>query len=261
MYLLPSFLFVWVGSSQASLVQRQQHARPGRGFVKSLSYKQRLRVCNAYPYDDPLDVYVGNKKLTEKGAMPYKTCKQFETALEPGSRIEFMAGAASAGSFSISDLPNNDCVLLLVIYRHDTLLTAAAFKSHVFANLMNAQVAVIDTYKGTARGTPRILQFNDDMKEHEEVLKYNSLVAVNPGVYTIELLDPSGKRKTSAALVTKDKESYVVLRVGVEAQKGKSFPESLVVYPETHLRSSANVRLPCHLIGMLAVLIFASKEL
>eukprot|EP00971_Amphidinium_carterae_P057189 1130757-Amphidinium_carterae.1 len=38
------------------------------------------------------------------------------------------------------------------------------------------------------------------------------------------------------------RESYVVLRVGVEAHEGPSFPEELVVYPETDkslLRSSA----------------------
>ena len=52
-------------------------------------------------------------------------------------------GNANAGTFSVSDLPNNDAVLLLIVYRHDTLSTAVSFESHVYANLLNAQVGLL----------------------------------------------------------------------------------------------------------------------
>merc|ERR1719458_1840293 len=96
-------------------------------------------------------------RLTSDAAMPYKACKDFVSPLKSGDKLEFKVGDASAGTFSVSDLPNNDAVLLLVIHRHDTLSTAVSFESHVFANLLNAQVAIIDTYKGKARASPRIL--------------------------------------------------------------------------------------------------------
>merc|ERR1719375_2428878 len=88
--------------------------------------------------------------------MPYKECGDLSSSLKPGDKIEFKVGDSSAGTFSVSDLPANDATLLLVIYRHDTLSTAVAFESHVFANLLNAQIAVIDSYKGSAKASPRI---------------------------------------------------------------------------------------------------------
>merc|ERR1719282_297779 len=88
--------------------------------------------------------------------MAYNTCRDFAAPLKSGDKLEFRVGDATAGTFAVSDLPNNDAVLLLVIHRHDTLSSAVAFESHVFANLQNAQVAVIDTYKGKARAMPKI---------------------------------------------------------------------------------------------------------
>merc|ERR1719161_1616580 len=102
------------------------------GFVRALEFQHKLRVCNAYPYAASLDVFRGKEKLTADGAMPYKGCRDMATPLKPGDKIEFRVGDASAGTFSVSDLPNDDAVLLLVIHRHDTLSTAVSFESHVF---------------------------------------------------------------------------------------------------------------------------------
>merc|ERR1719201_2394272 len=107
--------------------------------------------------------------------MHYKTCKDFLSPLKAGDKLEFKIGDASAGTFSVSDLPNNDAVLLLIIHRHDVVSTAVSFESHVFANLMNAQVAIIDTYKGSQRSSPRIKDSADasSMSRSEE-LRYSS---------------------------------------------------------------------------------------
>merc|ERR1719243_61262 len=117
---------------------RHSNQHLGSSFVKALEFKHRLRVCNAYPYAAALDLNRGKEKLTDE-SMPYKSCKDFKTQLKAGDKLEFKVGDANAGTFSVSDLPNNDAVLLLVIYRHDTLSTAVSFESHVFANLLNAQ--------------------------------------------------------------------------------------------------------------------------
>merc|ERR550537_186176 len=113
----------------AGVSQHQASLRSGAtGFVRALEFKHRLRACNAYPYAAALDVYRGrSEKLTEE-PMPYKACKEFVAPLKAGDKLEFKVGDAGAGTFSVSDLPNNDAVLLLVIHRHDTLSTAVSFE-------------------------------------------------------------------------------------------------------------------------------------
>jgi len=205
------------------------------GFVRSLEFKHRLRVCNAYPYAAALDVFRGrSEKMTGEQSMAYKSCRDFVSPLKAGDKLEFKVGDASAGTFSVSDLPNNDAVLLLVIHRHDTLSTAVSFESHVFANLLNAQVAIIDTYKGAARATPKIMDSKADKKgARSEELRYDSVVAVNPGIYQVTLAGQDGETKAESKLVALNRESYVVLRTGVEAQQGPAYPQELVVYPQS----------------------------
>jgi hypothetical protein len=227
------------------------------GFIRGLEFKHRLRVCNAYPYAAALDVFRGrNERLTGDTPMPYKSCRDFMSSLKPGDKLEFRVGDANAGSFSVSDLPSNDAVLLLVIHRHDTVSTAVSFESHVFASLLNSQIAIIDTYKGTAKALPRIKDSKPSAKAaaRSEELRYDSVVAVNPGVYEVDLTDAKGEVMAKSELVALNKESYVVLRTGVESQQGQSFPEELVVYPQSDMRSlphsgvKMSIVSACHLL-------------
>lgn len=203
------------------------------GFVKALEFKHQLRVCNAYPLQGGLEVFQGKEKLTDQ-AMNYKSCKDFVAPLKAGDKLEFKMGDASAGTFAVADLPQNDAVLLLIVHRHDQISTAVSFESHVFANLMNAQVAVIDTYKGSAKGSPRIKDRADAKKDaRSEELRFSSIVAVNPGRYDVELDGPSGEVASKTEMIALNRESYVVLRVGVESKTGRSYPQELVVYPNS----------------------------
>jgi len=197
-----------------------------KDFVGTVHFKHRLRVCNAYPYGEALDVFRGKEKMTQE-PLEYKMCGDFASPLLAGDKLKFRVGDANAGTFTVSDLPNNDAVLLLVIHRHDTLSTAVSFQSHVFANLLNAQVAVIDTYKGRAHGFAAIT----DGSKREEKLRYNSVVAVNPGEYKVSLEDARSKRSIVENLVALNRESYVVIRTGVESTSGKEYPQDLIVYP------------------------------
>jgi len=204
-----------------------------KGFVQALEFKHRLRVCNAYPYKASLDVFRSKDKLTDT-PMDYKSCKDFLSPLKAGDKLEFKIGDASAGTFAVSDLPNNDAVLLLIIHRHDQVSTAVSFESHVFANLLNAQIAVIDTYKGSLKASPRIQDRADATKNsRSEELRYSSIVAVNPGIYEVELGGADGEVKAKRELVALNRESYIVLRTGVESRTGPSWPQELVVFPNS----------------------------
>lgn len=226
----------------------QHHIRhKAKTFADSVKFKFRLRVCNAYPYAAALDVFRSREKIT-KQPLEYTMCGDLSNQLIVGDKLKFMVGDANAGTFTISDLPNNDAILLVVIHRHDTLSNAVAFKSHVFANLLNAQVAVIDTYKGMEKS---LVEIADGGKE--EGLRYNSVVALNPGEYNVRLVsaqkssrrrrrkgdggrrrrkgDKSTTVEMSKTMVALNRESYVVIRTGVEAQQGPQYPQDLIVYP------------------------------
>jgi len=226
------------------------------GFVRTLEFRHRLRICNAYPYAAAMDVYRGKSaKLTGEKPMPYKTCRDFLAPLKAGDKLEFKVGDANAGTFSVSDLPNNDAVLFLVIHRHDTLSTAVSFESHVFANLLNAQVAIIDAYKGAAQVQPRIMDAKNVKQSRTEELRFNSVVAVNPGIYQVELIGKDGNAKAKHELVALNRESYVVLRTGVEAQQGESYPQELVIFPNSDpatLKSGASAVGPAAALLALA---------
>lgn len=202
-------------------------------FVRSLAFKQRLRICNAYPYESALDVYLAKTKLTMEMPLAYKSCGEFFPELHIDDEIDFKVDGTSAGTFTISDLPQNDAVLLMVIYRHSTTSTAVAFESHVFANLGSPQIAVLDTYKGAAEAELRIQDKAESKTQlRSELLRFDNVVAVDPGVYQVLLRDvQSNATKGSSDLVAVPRESYVVIRCGVEAQVGKSYPEELMVFP------------------------------
>jgi hypothetical protein len=264
-------VFACLVSAVAAASSNGQLARPtshkdGAFLLKAVEYKHRLRACNAYPYAAPLDIYNNHnfpghrvQKLTGDSPMPYKTCREFTTPLKAGDKLKFKVGDANAGTFSISDLPNTDAVLLLVIHRHDTLTNAVSFESHVFANLLNAQIAIIDTYKGSQKAAMSISDKGSGKKDgRSENLHYNTVVAVNPGEYDVVLTGTDGKAKGRADLVAVNKESYVVLRVGVEAQQGQSYPQEVVVAPHSKRQvwSSAKCAGPAFMAAVISYLCF-----
>jgi len=263
----------WLAQLEARLRHSHnvQTASNSGSLVRALEFRHKLRVCNAYPFGDALDIFRGKEeRLTGEQPMAYKSCRDFEAPLKTGDKLEFHIADATAGTFSVGDLPNNDAVLLLVIHRHDALSTAVAFESHVFSNLDNAQVAIIDTYKGSAQASPKIMDEpqagNTTHLARTEELRYNSVVAVNPGQYEVVLSGVDGEMKAKTKLVALDHESYVVLRTGVEAKRGGAYPQELVVFPQSDahlLKSGANMAAP--LLRILAIflapsILFALRE-
>lgn len=225
-----------VTSSRAGQAQLR-HSLKGHAFISTLEFKRVLRVCNAYPYQHAMDVYLGKEKLTSS-PMPYKMCGEFTPNLKAGDKIDFKVGDTSAGSFSVAELPANDAVMLLVIYRHDAQSTSVSFESHVFSNLVNSQIAVLDTHKGAAKATPRIKDMKDAKTDRNEELRFDSVVAVNPGLYEVVLQSPDGETKARQELVALNRESYVVVRCGLEAPSGgQSYPQELMVFPHSDPRA------------------------
>jgi hypothetical protein len=202
--------------------------------VAASNFKHTLRVCNAYPSDDDIEVYQGKAKITES-SMAYKDCQEFpKTQLHSGEKLVFKVGSVTQGSFVVSDLPRKDAVLMLVIFRHRKDSKAAAFESHVFSSLVNAQIAVLDTYLGAAKAEPRIRDAKDSKTSRDEELRYDSVVAVNPGVYEVVLREGEESLTGREELVALNRESYLVLRVGAESEDAdEAYPQELVVFPNS----------------------------
>jgi len=252
------------GERAVELLSRQRREAAAGKLTREP--RHRLRVCNAYPYMTPLNVFIGKPsgltKITES-PMAYKTCREFDPQLEAGDRIDFRFQEASAGTFVVGDLPSTDAVLMLVIYRHDAVTTAVAFESHVFANLLNAQIAVLDTYKGPAKSSIKIQDAEESTTSRREDLAPNSVVALNPGKYEVVLVGTDGTPKSRSDLTVDNRESSVVIRCGVEPKKGRAYPQELMVYPVNppskgkESRSSARGQMGSCLLSLLAVLLVA----
>jgi len=198
------------------------------------SQKHMLRVCNAYPASDGLTITTkSNEQVTEDGPLAYKACDDYMIGLSPGGSLDFKVGDTKAGTFAVSNLPRTESVLLLVVYRKSPQAAEAAFESHVYASLLNAQLAVIDTYRGS--GTAE-LSITDEATANKpprsDKLRFDSVVALNEGSYKLVLTQTeqaaAPKQISSAPLTTVNRESYVALRVGMD---GTEFPMEIVVYP------------------------------
>jgi hypothetical protein len=239
---MPTFTVILKLSALASLVANGA-APPAKStflgnsasFVQGLKFKQVLRVCNAYPYGAGMDVFLGTKHLTS-APLAYKTCEDYAPEMQPGDRVDFKSGGDSAGTFTISDLPAGDATLLLIIYRHDVGSTAAAFESHAFPRSDATQVAIIDTYKGNVATEIRIEDpkpIKSKAGSRQELLRYDSVVAIVPGLYNVQLVGANGTAAETAEFVAAPKQSYVVVRCGVESMMGKAYPQELMVFPHS----------------------------
>jgi len=208
-------------------------------FVRALDFKQTLRVCNAFPSTSDVFVMRDGDKATVFMDLAYKSCKDVTTDLNEGDKLQFQVGDETTGTFSVSELPGNDAMLLLVIYRHDALSSAVSFESHIFANLVNPQVAVLDTYRGGRKSPMHIKDLKAGNLSRKEDLRYDSVIAVNPGAYQVVLDGVDATNKTldvAHQFVALNGVNYVILRCGLENVAGQ-FGESVIIFPESDPRA------------------------
>lgn len=239
---------------------------------------RKLRICNAYAWRKPLDIYLvaSRKMLTGDLPLAYKECRDIQTPLNEGDQIDFKSGELDVGTFYANGLPESQASLVIIPRRRDTESMAIQFDSHAFAQLQNAQVAVVDAYKGSSGSsvhigddpTPpqqplqvellakakRLISGSEPPQLQQrptEELRYNSIVALNEGKYQISLVDKLGHEVNQAPMDVKHSENFIVMRVGSHAASENShvslpknvadFPEELVVFPQLEKSSSVNM--------------------
>jgi len=219
------------------------------GLVRPFRFDQRLLVCNAYPSASPMEVRQDGKALASgHDAIAFSECRYLTTRVKSHDKLDLaLQGRELHGTFEVGELPGTDAVLLLVPERHPHSETMN-FQSFAFptsTNNKDAQLAVINTFKGN-RTIPH-LQVEDHIAGKEErtvskrieQLNFDRVYSVEEGEYDASVAErrsAEGPARQGAhkLLKLRKNQNYVVLRTGDELGQ---FPESLVVFPETALRS------------------------
>lgn len=203
--------------------------------------EHELVICNAYASPKALEIVQvrNHESLTQGAPLAYKQCKDFNVPLQEGDQLDFKAGSLDVGTFYATGLPRSPTSLLLVPHRRSPHSVGVSFESHAFADLRNPQIAVIDAYRGKNGRDGKVTIVENSAKPEdkgealiEEELKFNSVVAVNPGNYKISL-SSTGSHPTSVPLNAAGASKYVVMRLGVEGEgtHAGSYPLELIVYP------------------------------
>jgi len=208
--------------------------------VQDRSKMVTLRICNAYPFSKALDVFLlsnsaaqhigepQSENLSPFVGLAYKDCTEVSRALQPGNELDFtIGGDHHVGIFKISDVPADGSLLQVVVYRSDQLTTAAGFSSHVFRDTQDPQVVLIDTSKGLGSSSLELREFTEGKPQ---TVTFDKVVTITPGLYEW-VLKTDKHQDDRFTLQAVRGQNYVVMRMGVEAFDGPSFPQEMVIYP------------------------------
>lgn len=216
-----------------------------------------LRICNAYAWTSPLDVFrvktqqgqspesaddevvlKSNRREVLTNTMPleYKECRDFELPLDDGDQIFFRTGNIDVGTFFTTGLPRTAATLLLIPHRRDRVSLAVAFESHIFNEVDSAQIAVVDTYRGSEKGKVKLLDgaiSSDQDTVEEDELRYGTVATVSPGRYKVVLVNDAGKQIAETKIDAKFNDKIVAVRIGnaAKVKKAPAFPQDFIVFP------------------------------
>jgi len=253
--------------AQAEAQHGKKTHRPSL-LAQTAQAEQALVICNAYASPKSLEIMAVRTRvsLTEGSPLAYKQCKEFSLPLEEGDQIDFKAGGLDVGTFYATGLPKSASSLLLIPHRRSPHAVGVSFESHAFAQLQSPQIAVIDAYRGKSQkkiGTVKIIENlppstdKAELTEVEEELRFNSVVAVNPGKYSISI-PGGGDNRTHAALNAVGAGKYVIMRLGNEDEvAGGHYPQELIVFPNSALRTATSFGV-CLLMAVAAL--FGSRR-
>lgn len=232
-------------------------------IVKQLEMiDHHLRICSAFAHPKPLDVYLVHVRdakshglhVTKDSPIAYKECRDLVLQMREGDKLNFKAGGFDVGTFSAVGLPtrSDGTILLLIPRQRESNSMALAFESHAFANLRSPQLAVVDAYRGLYMDDEVMImdtpQETDDKQvallesskpaPRAESLKYNSVAALQLGHYQLALMTTDGYNITMPVpLHVQQGGTYLVMRVGSDANDKDNYPKELLVFPQSSAAS------------------------
>jgi len=237
----------------------------------------QMRICSAFAHPKPLDVYLVHLHdakshglhVTKDGPIAYKECRDLVLQMREGDKLNFKAGGFDVGTFSAVGLPtkSDGTTLLLIPRQRESNSMSLAFESHAFANLRTPQLAVVDAYRGLYMDDQVMIMDTPEEQDDKqtsllesskpapraESLKYNSVAALQLGHYQLALMTTDGYNITMPVpLHVQQGGTYLVMRVGSDANDKDNYPKELLVFPQSSAAS-------CNLnIFLLLVLLFGA---
>jgi len=213
--------------------------------VQPLSFEQQLLVCNAYAGGSPMSLKQNGHgpQAADQRDIKFQECRQISSRVRSKDKLDFVFGnSAIQASFQIGELPDNDALLLLVVEKRDNVSPLVSFKSFAFpshADGKNAQLAVIDTFKGKSSRPHLRMEDHVNSKEKKtiskrvEQLSFNRIYAIEEGNYEASIADHAlddevahGAKNEKTTFHLAKRHNYVILRTG-----DGNLHQSLVVYP------------------------------
>jgi len=234
--------------------------------VLPLSFDQQLLVCNAYPGIFPMTMkHNGQGGHDDQRDIHFKQCRHISGRVRSKDKLDFtFENSGIQGSFELGELPDTDALLLLVVGKRDASSPLVGFQSFAFpsrAEGKNAQLAVIDAYKGNSSSPHLRMEDHINSKERKtiskrvEELNFNRIYAIEEGDYDASIYDhllekgeaEGGNKQAKTLFHLAKNQNYVILRTG-----DGQFHQSLVVYPE--VPRSIACKLGLGLAAFLAVI-------
>jgi hypothetical protein len=207
----------------------KQSLRAASPIVHTERFKRTLVACNTFPDDEAVTITQNRHNKLESG-LGYKECKVINGKVAEGDQLVFESKSAGTWTFQVGALPESDSALLLVFEKRDETSKVPAFQSFAFPpSSDDAQLAVIDTFKGKSMRTRVHLSDAAPGHNRAEDLDYDRVYAIEGGDYDLSML--VGENATSAGKklhMTKGGD-YVALRLGGSGY-AHDYEEELVTF-------------------------------
>jgi len=198
-------------------------------LVHSETFKRKLVACNTFPDEEAVSI-TQNRKHRLEDNLKYKECRTIQGKVAEGDQLVFESKSAGTWTFQVGALPEADSTLLLVFEKRDDKSKVPSFQSFAFpASENDAQLAIIDAYKGTSQRTK--VHLSDSVNGHSraEDLDYDRVYAIETGDYDLSmLLGTNSTSKGERVHMTKGGD-YVALRLGGSGYSHE-FKEELVTF-------------------------------
>jgi hypothetical protein len=198
-------------------------------IVHAERFKRTLVACNTFPDEEAVSI-VQNRHTNLESGLRYKECKVIQGKIQEGDQLVFESKSAGTWTFQVGALPESDSALLLVFEKRDETSKVPSFQSFAFPpSSDDAQLAVIDTFKGKQSRTRVHLSDVAPGHNRAEDLDYDRVYAIEGGDYDLSILVGENSTKHPSKLHMTKGGDYVALRLGGSGY-AHDYDEELVTF-------------------------------
>jgi hypothetical protein len=224
-----ALLALAVAHSHSEVAKSQKQALRAAPLVHEEHFQRRLVACNTFPDEEPVSI-TQNRKIPLEKNLRYKDCKTLNGKIAEGDQLVFESKSAGTWTFQVGALPEADSTLLLVFEKRDEHSKVPAFQSFAFPpSKEDAQLAVIDAFKGQNQRTRVHLKDAAPQHNRAEDLDYDRVYAIEGGEYDLSMLVGANATSNPSMMHMTKGGDYVALRMGGSGY-AHDYAEELVTF-------------------------------